>query len=150
MPNTPTAAFLDALTAHLETFAAAQSPELAVSYPDVDFDGPDDVPYLEALFLPNRTDTRSLSTNGSQRHEGLLQVCVMWPRARNAPIDGHELAGEVEAYFAKGTTLTSGAFQLRIDRAPWVSAYLQEPTRLRIPVTIPYVAFASGAVAGSP
>lgn len=145
MTLTVIAAIPDALLAHLTSFAEAQSPQLDVSYPDEPFTPTDDVAYLEATYLPNATETRAIASNGSQLYPGLLQVAVMWPRGGGAILDAYDLAGAILAHFAKGTLLYSNDFQVRIDRAGSVAAYLQEDTRLRVPVTIPFACFAAPA-----
>lgn len=136
MPLTLTAAIPDALLTHLIAFAA--SPEIGLALPGRVFVPIDGEPYLEAVYLPNRTDTRAIGDNDAQDHQGLLQVSVMWPSDDDGLIPALDLAGQVINHFAKGTRLSSDGVLVRIERKGWVAPHLQEPDRLRVPVTIPY------------
>lgn len=143
MALTPTAAIPDALMTAVSAFADAQSPPLAVAFPDILFTPPVGVPYLDVAHLPNRTDTATIGDGGSQRLQGFLQVAVMWPAGDGGAILASNLAGQVLAHFAKGSRFSSDGTLVRIIRAGWVSPPLTEPDRLRVPVSIPYVAFSA-------
>lgn len=134
------ASILTAMLSHLGTLTL--SPAMAVAYPGVNFPPagqtkPDN--YLSVTFLPNRTDTLSIG-NGHQRHQGILQVSVIW-KSGNGIVKPLEVADAIIRHFDKGTRLRSGAVVIQIDRKPWAAGPLQEQDRVQIPITIPYTSF---------
>jgi hypothetical protein len=135
------AAIPNAMLGHLATFASQQSPAIAVSWPDVSFSPPNGQPYLEAVHVPNRSETIGIADDAHALHEGFLQVAVMWPAGSGGLIAATNLAGEILSHFAKGTKLEDSDVIVKIDRSGWVVPYLQEATHIRLPVLIPYVCF---------
>lgn len=132
----------DALMVHA-LLMETQGPKLPVSVPEpaetfvppVDaFDNA--LPYLDVTFLPNAPKWQGLSTG--QIRQGLLQVAVVWPK-NQGEIRPLETAGAVEAHFAKGTELTSGAAKVRIHREPWTAAPFRDDIEVRFPVMIEWV-----------
>ena len=134
------AVILAALLDHLGTLTF--SPAMPIAYPGVLFplagqQKPDN--YLQVSFLPNRTDTLSVG-QGSQMHQGLLQVSVYW-KAGVGYVKPLDVADRIIRHFAKGTRLVSNGVKIQIDNKPWVAGPLQEGDRVQFPTTIPYRSF---------
>lgn len=134
------AAIFDALMARMAAFS--HSPAIEIAYPGLSFTPSDGEPYLEVTHLPNNTAPLAVASDGVQQHQGLLQVSVMWP---SDGVTGHmpalELADAVSTHFAKGTDLYSNGVKVRIPTRPSIASPLQEPDRVRLPITIEYIAF---------
>jgi len=138
MPLTPDAAILDALSYHLSLFTA--SPALPVAYPGIAFTPPADGRYLDATFLPNRPANEPVGFNHQIVRRGLFQIAVLWPVGvgQVAPVD---IGGQVAAHFARGTVIRRNGVVVSVLNAPWTSPPLQEPDRVRVPVTISWHCF---------
>lgn len=136
MPLSAEAAIADALNRHLAGLVL--SPVLPVAWPGLPFNPPAEG-YLEATFLPNRSTSLAV-TRGSVRHIGFYQVTVV-ALAASGIVKALDLAGVVIDWFGKDTRLDQDGIRLRIMEQPWTAPPLQDPDRLRIPVSIPYVAF---------
>lgn len=130
---------MEALSAHLGTLAL--SPAMPIAWSGVDFEPPDDG-YLRASHLPNTTQQISLGETGLNRHQGLIQVDVMWPESLGLT-EAMERAGAIVAHFKRGTDLTREGVTVRIVRPPSVAPALRAPPFLQVPVTIAYLADAA-------
>lgn len=122
------------------------SPSLAVAWSGQTFaPAPDGngnpVAYLEAQLLPNATITRTINDDGSNRHQGFLQVSVMYPIDKSGIIPAFDIAGLVISHFKKGTVLSGSGVTVRIIQQPFVAPPLPDGDRMRVPVSIPYTAF---------
>lgn len=133
------AAIFDALMAKMAAFS--HSPAVDVAYPGISFTPSDGEAYLEVTHLPNNTAALAVASDGVQQHQGLLQVSVMWPSDGRGHMPALELADAVASHFAKGTDLYSNGVKVRIPTRPSIASPLQEPDRVRLPITIEYIAF---------
>lgn len=127
-------AFFDAVT----TEAAAADPVLAVAYPGVTFDPPDNAVWLELRLFPNETQQYGLAVDGPKAHRGFVQVSVC-KRPGTGVLDLTSLAGViVDTWLPMGTVLGLA----RVYRAPWLSAVVEDNQRgvHFVPVTVPYQA----------
>lgn len=131
----------DLLLSHVGAFCEAESPNLAVSMPDVPFTPPEGEPYLDVALLPNTTLNYAIADDGSSRYRGLLQIAVMWPSGQGGILDALDLAGRVAAHFAKGTRLSEDV-TVQSTSKPSIAPPMTEPGRLRVPVTVAYQCFA--------
>lgn len=116
------------------------SPAIPVSWPNVPF-APTGSTYLEAALIPNENTRVCIGHDDPVQRQGLLQVTVVAPNAGGviAPMD---IAGAVVAHFASGTRIDAGTgIDLEISEQPSVTQFRDE-SALRVPVTIPYRAFA--------
>lgn len=138
MASTIEGQIADLLLAHVDSLPF--SPELAVSFPGIGFSPADGVTYLEAVLLPNATVTRSVNTGGANQYQGIIQVSVMHPIGTGA-IAAMDVAGQVIEHFTRGTALQGDDFAVRIIKQPWAAPPMTEPDRIRVPVSIPYIAF---------
>jgi hypothetical protein len=128
------------LLAHLEEIEF--SPVLPIAYPGINFKPDPSETYLEAVFLPNATVTRTINTGGSNQYQGMLQVSVMHPVGRGA-LAATDIAGRVISHFKRGTVIAGDTIAVRMIRQPYQSPSMTEPDWLRVPVTIPYLCFAA-------
>jgi hypothetical protein len=128
------------LLAHLEDIEF--SPGMPIAYPGIEFEPESGQAYLEAVFLPNATVTRTVNTGGSNQYQGMLQVSVMHPVGKGA-LAAMDIAGRVISHFARGTAIYGETIAVRVIRQPFSAPPMTEPDWLRIPITIPYLCFAA-------
>lgn len=126
-----------ALERKLNTWAAAQSPAIAVARENVTFT-PTSARYVRPVLIPN--DTLSLTLERKdKRFAGIFQVTLVMPPNAGA-MDAETLADSLAAAFPPQTPITEGSFRIHItdpaSRAPAISA----GERYEVPVSISYVA----------
>jgi predicted metal-dependent TIM-barrel fold hydrolase len=92
--------------------------------------------YLEALFLPNETNTPHLS-EGPHRYQGFLQVTVVSPISEGE-LPPRRVARDVINHFAQGTIIDGDGVRIRIIRQPWAAPSLKDGGWYRTPISIPY------------
>lgn len=129
----------DALMTHA-LLMQTQGPTLPVSVPEpaVTFVPPTDndgnaLPYLEVTGLPNRDKWEGL--HSGRIRQGLFQITVIWPK-HQGDIRPLQVAGQVEAHFAKNTILISGDARVRLAKEPWTADALRGDIDSRFPVTV--------------
>lgn len=94
--------------------------------------------YLEAVFIPNETNTVFVGDRDPKQYQGFLQVTVVTPRLK-PPVDPFEVAGTIISHYRKGTRLSGGpGVTVRILREPWASQPIPDEGWRRVPVSIPY------------
>lgn len=125
---------LAALLSHLSGLTL--TPAMSLAWPDIDFEPPAQG-YLRATLVPNTVEQVTLGTNGKNRHRGLFQVDVFWKR-NAGEIVPREKADLVAAQFKRGTVLTSGGLNIRINRPPRVAQTLESGPYTQTPVLISY------------
>lgn len=128
----------DALLARLGTLTL--SPALPVAWPNVPFSPPAGT-YLEAAFLPNRTENLFMSNTDPDMFQGLLQVTVIY-KAANGIVRPNDIAGAIVTHFAKGSRIRSQGITIMIEDRPSVAGPIQDDTHIRLPVTVRYRCFA--------
>jgi hypothetical protein len=131
------ASALTALYTHMDAFAYVPAPPVSMPQPATEFVVPEDGKYLVVQPHPNLPRWVPLKGPG-RLDQGLLTILVIWP-TNDGLIRPMLLAGAVAAHF-RNQTLFSGGFKVTIGDDPWVSASLDEPSRVSIPVTIPWQA----------
>lgn len=110
------------------------SPATTVAWANTNFSG--DVPYLEALHLPNKTQGELLGTTKDFR--GIFQITVV-DAVGIGIIKPSELASQVIAHFP--VTLRLGTSPLITFPEPgYVNPSFVLGNEIRLPVTIPYLA----------
>jgi hypothetical protein len=119
-------------------FMATEGPTLPVAFPDVAFTPPSPPKYLEISHLPNRPFWEGL-TDGVIA-QGIFQITVHWPLGQGqiSPVD---MAGQVMAFFPKGTKLFDTGLRISVYGEPWYSQPLTNPQDITVPVSIPYRAY---------
>lgn len=83
----------------------------------------------------NRSIETDLSLEMDAIRIGFMRCNVMWPKGA-AVVDGIDLAGQIKAFFRRGTKLLRTDTQVRIDEAPEVGVLVTGDTHVTIPVTI--------------
>lgn len=126
------------LLARMDTFD--WSPSVRVAMPDVKFTPQGNETFLDVDFIPNETGDRALGAGDASRFEGFLQVTVAYVSGRGI-LAPHQLVGAVIEHFPKGLVLNGDGVRVRISRRGWASPSLEGADRIRIPISIPYVAF---------
>jgi len=136
MATTTEAAILEALFARVATLDVGGLP---ISWPNLSFAPPDDGKFLRVAMIPNATDRLCIGSDDPHQHQGLLQVSVCWPidKGEDAP---REIAGQVAEHFPADLQL--GDLPVRVTQAPSVGPLMTETSRVQIPVTISWQAFA--------
>ena len=124
------AGILDALLFRLSSYTTT----LDIAYPGFEFTP--DGNYLEAQIVPNTVVQSSLGTNGYNRHEGLMQITVVWKTGAGV-IAPAEIASEIVAHFKRGTAITRNGLTVK-TRPPRTTQAIPDGGWLRFPVIIPW------------
>lgn len=129
------------LDSHLSTFAAAQSPTLAVAWPNRKFTPPD-AAYLRPHFLPAGTAADGLGSDAQDLQRGIYQIDVLGLPGKG-PGAVLALLDALRAHFKRGLTITSGA---RTDASVVIESYrpgpeMEEDTRYKRPLSITFRAY---------
>lgn len=132
-----------ALINRATSWAAAQSPAIAISVPNVAFTPPtvsQTAKWLRAYFLPAPTATLA-TASGSNQHYGLLQIDALMGAGGGEPAVAR-LAALVIEEFKRGTVVSRDGFTASIWKAPYRSSLMTEDAWAKISVSIPFIAFA--------
>lgn len=147
MPDPVEVAIEAALLAEVKAFAAAQSPALAVSYPDISFTPPEAKSatspivygkYLRVAFRPNPT-TRIIS--GPNTHSGLLLVDVFHGSGAGELAPGRIASALISRFRDRDLARDGIVVQIR-RQVPYRVDMLYDGPWTFIPVRIPYDCFA--------
>lgn len=134
-----------ALLERAVAFAAAQSPALAISLPNITFSPPavsQTATWLRASFLPADTVALGINDESSNQHYGIFQVDVFYGLG-GGEIAPARIAADIIAYFKRGTDMRRDGFVARVTAPPWRAAVVQDEPWIMLPVRIPYLCFAS-------
>ncbi|WP_029581939.1 phage tail terminator-like protein [Bradyrhizobium sp. URHD0069] len=151
MPDPVEVAIESALLNRAIAFAAAQSPALTISLPNIAFTPPPDKTasgstviygkWLKATFLPAPTLGLGVSSNSTNQLYGLLQIDVFHGIGAGEYAPGR-IASAILSYFKFETVVTKDGFSAKVWKQPYRSALMTKDAWTQIPVTIPYVCFA--------
>lgn len=136
-----------ALLTKAQAFAAAQSPAIAISLPNVAFTPPTasvSAKWLQATFLPVPSVDMGISWNAHVQHYGLMQLSVFYGQQAGEYAPGR-VASAIIDYFARGTDLVKDGVRVRINKTPYRGQMLVDGAWIMIPVSIPYQCFARQA-----
>jgi len=136
-----------ALLSRLAAFAALQSPVLTVAYPNVDFIIPTPsktASWLRATIMPADTIGLSIGNTSTNQHYGLFQIDIFQGQGIGEPAP-LRIAASLISYFARGTSLTSDGFIIRVFKPPFRTQLIKDDPWVFIPVRVPYIAFANPA-----
>lgn len=138
-----TAAIQSLLNAKLATFAAAQSPALAVAYENKDFTPPQAAPYLRAHLLLGTPRAAGLGQNAQDYQRGIFQVDVLaLPSGGWGP--AHTIADRLRTAFARGLRLTGAGATAGTEivcASVSVGPAMNEDTRYKLPVSVNFYAY---------
>lgn len=136
MATFPETKVFEGLAEHLKALVFV--PVIPISWPNRNFTPPAAGGWLKVNMLPAPTSSLAIA-DGSNQYIGVMQVSVFWPE-NTALTTPSEKAGQLIAWFKAGTTLYREGVKIVINRPPYQSAPLPEPSWLQVPVTIPYLA----------
>lgn len=144
MPEPVEVAIESALLSRAQAFAAAQSPALAISLPNIAFTPPtagQNVKWLRATFLPAPTASLPVGS-GSDRYYGIMQLDVFYGQGAGEYAPGR-IASAVIEYFKRGTAMTKDGFTVRVYRRPSRGPMIKDDPWMMIPVSINFETFAT-------
>lgn len=116
--------------------ALTLSPAMAVAWPDKEFTPPA-AGYLRPSLVPNTVRQVTYGTAGKNRHRGLFQISVFWPRNAGAIVP-REKADLVAVHFRRGTNISITGGTIRIYEPPVVPATFEDGAYSHTPVTMRY------------
>lgn len=132
------AQIIDALLARCSGLAEGV-PTLPIAMPEITFTPPASGKYLQVDFFANKPAWEGLSSG--KLAQGMLQITVVWPRGAGI-VASATAAQSVIDHFTKGLILRSGVAKVTISGEPWAATPISDPTEIRVPITIPWVAVA--------
>lgn len=88
----------------------------------------------------NRSIETDLSLEMDPIRQGFMRTNVMWPKGQ-AIVNGYDLAGQLRAFFRRGTKLFRTDTQVRIDEDPEIGVLVTGETHHNIPVTIRWTTY---------
>lgn len=147
MADAVEAAIKNVLFRSLATFAAAQSPALTVSWPNIAFSPPTvsaTASWLRVTMLPADTAPMGIAFSSMNHHYGLFQVDTFYGQG-SGELGITRTAALIIANFTRGTNLSSDGFTIRILEQPYLGPMLKDDPWMMLPVRIPYTAYASPA-----
>jgi hypothetical protein len=136
-----------ALLSKAQAFAAAQSPALAISLPNIAFTPPavsTSAKYLRASFMPAPSIALGISNTSNNQHYGFMQLDVFYGQGAGEYAPGR-IASAIIAYFPRGLKLVKDGTTTQIIKQAYRGPMLKDDPWMMIPVTIPYVCFATPA-----
>lgn len=149
MPEPVEVAIESALLTKAQAFAAAQSPALAISLPNVAFSPPEAKSgnpvvygkYVRATFMPAPSFETGIAWNAHNQHYGVFQLDVFYGQGAGEYAPGR-IASAAIASFARGTKLSKDGFTVLISKTPYRGPMIKDDPWMMIPVSIPYLCFA--------
>jgi hypothetical protein len=126
-------------------FAAAQSPALTISLPNVEFTPPTvskTAKWLRANFLPAPAAGLGISVNSHNQHYGILQIDAVCGAGAGEYVPSR-IAALVIAQFKFETAVTQDGFTAKVWKPPYRGSLMKDDVWFFIPVSIPYVAYAA-------
>lgn len=127
------------------SFAATQSPAVAIALPNVASVPPVATPtakWLRVTFLPAPTVGLGVNSKSSNQHYGIMQIDAIYGVGAGEYAPGR-LAALVINEFKFETSVSLDGFTTRIWKPPFFGPLIKDDTWFFIPVSIPYVSFAT-------
>jgi hypothetical protein len=134
-----------ALLGHLDNVPI--SPAIPVARPNVHYEPSIGQPYLRASFMSVETVQPGLSDEDTERHRGILQISVFYPKGgapgvEDGTVQPTRLAATVRQHFPRGLILDADGVRVDIGPAPsTVETEVPEDAWFHVPVTIHWQAF---------
>ena len=129
-----------ALTDKLDAYIAANP--IAIARTGLNYTPTSGTEFLRATHLPAATRALGNANTDSNEFRGLFQIDVFWPEGKGV-VAAKEEAAAIIAHFARGTAMTHESQTVKISRPPYELPAIQDDGWIIVPVTIPYIAFAS-------
>lgn len=143
MPDAVEVAVESALLARAAAFANNNS--LTIALPNIAFTPPTvstTAKYLRATFLPVPSFPLGISYTSKNQHYGTFQIDIFYGQNGGEMAPARTAASIIE-WFVPGTDLISGDFTVHIQRTPYRGPLIKDDPWVFIPVSIPYIAFAT-------
>jgi hypothetical protein len=143
MANAVEVAIESALLDHLRSLTF--SPAITVAWPNVDFVPPiagPNIKWLRPTFLPADSIALGVDYSANNQHFGIFQIDVFYGQGSGELAPGR-IATSVIAWFKRGTKLTKDGFSVEVTRVPFRRRMIKDDPWVFIPISIPYLAFAS-------
>lgn len=134
-----------ALLSKAQAFATAQS--ITISLPNVAFTPPavsTSAKWLRASFMPAPSIALGISNTSNNQHYGFMQLDVFYGQGAGEYAPGR-IASAIIAYFPRGLKLVKDGTTTQIIKQAYRGSMLKDDPWMMIPVTIPYVCFATPA-----
>lgn len=125
---------ITAIRAALETKLNGMTPALATAWENVKYDPVVGTPYQAAYVMPASPDNPTLG-DGFYRAQGIFQVSLFFPVQAGA-LTAETRAELIRTTFKRGTTMTSGAVKVVVDRTPEIGQGRVDGDRWMVPVKI--------------
>lgn len=133
-----------ALLEYAQLFATSKS--VTIAMPNIAFVPPAvsaTAQYLGASFLPAPSIPLGISfTASNNQHYGIFQLSVFQGQGGGEMVPARLAAAAID-YFTPGTVLTRDGFTVRIIKTPYRGPLIKTDPWIMIPVSIPYIAFAT-------
>jgi hypothetical protein len=113
------------------------SPVLEVSWPNVNFDPPENESYIVVKQFPNGNTRYSQTGSDPQLYIGILQITVITP-LNKGPSDATQIAGEVAEHFNTGLIMRSGVAKVVVTKAPEVATAITTDSSYDVPISVEY------------
>ena len=113
------------------------SPVLEVSWPNANFDPPENESYIVVKQFPNGTTRYSQTGSDPHQRIGILQLMLVTP-LNQGPATATETAGEIAEHFPAGLIMRSGSTKVTVDKASEVATAIKTDVSHDIPVSIEY------------
>jgi len=117
--------------------AVAQSiaPNLPIEFIGVTFIPPDDMKYVECVFIPNNQDNY---WGDETLFQGIFRLVLNWPKNNQGAYDPFDVIGSIASHFKKTTPLHGATISLQIYQKPVVGGMLPEESANLFPATMSY------------
>ncbi|WSH67102.1 phage tail terminator-like protein [Rhizobium ruizarguesonis] len=132
MPDTVEMKIYQALLLRCQEFVPPAG--VSVVLPGVTFTPTAQSKFVSVEVHFNRSIETDLSLEMDPIRQGFMRTSVMWPKG-SAIVNGYDLAGQLRAFFRRGTTLLQADTQVRIDEDPEIGVLVTGETHHNIPVT---------------
>lgn len=102
---------------------------------------PPAAPYVRVTHLRNTTDRLFVTSGGSHRFQGIVQLTVA-TALNEGPDAGTKAAGQIVEHFPADLALTEDGVRVTIEKRPDVASSIKADAAWETPVSVRYRAFA--------
>lgn len=117
------------------------NPVMPMAWTGKPFTTPATKKYLQIIYAPNLANRVFIGSTDPHQRLGVLQINVHWPHGDFERV-ARDVAGQVAAHFPADLIISASGVEVRITKAPDVSAALVSDAEITIPVMIEYEAWA--------
>lgn len=116
----------------------AMTPSLATAWENVDYTPVAGTPYQAAYVMPATPENPTMGDD-YYREQGIFQISLFYPIQVGTAV-AEARAELIRTTFKRGTSMTSGAVTVRVDKTPDISPGRADNDRWHIPIKIPWFA----------